>query len=217
MSNKVQDLFDKLIEKYNLRAITIEGETWYSVNDLPLGKDAVRKAIQRLEKNNQKNFVNDNTRIIKNLDIISSHIKNFDKVNNAGERFGSEIMVVYLIQNSHMSITEKEKYLSLFNINVVSTRKEIEFLDQLEESLKPFNIKGIRQYHILSYRIDYYIPSLNIAIEYDENDHKNYTYEQHEGRQKEIEKELNCKFIRVSNKNTNSYNIGLVIKDIFNL
>lgn len=50
MSNKVQDLFDKLIEKYNLRAITIEGETWYSVNDLPLGKDAVRKAIQRLEK-----------------------------------------------------------------------------------------------------------------------------------------------------------------------
>lgn len=215
--NKVQVLFDELIKKYNLKAITIEGETWYSVNDLPLGKDAVRKAIQRLKKNNQKNFVNDNTRIIKNLDIISNHSRNFDKINNAGERFGSEIMVVYLIQNSHMSITEKEKYLSLFNINVVSTRKEIEFLDQLEESLKPFNIKGIRQYHILSYRIDYYIPSLNIAIEYDENDHKNYTYEQHEGRQKEIEKELNCKFIRVSDKNTNSYNIGLVIKDIFNL
>lgn len=215
--NKVQVLFDELIKRYNLRAITIEGETWYSVNDLPLGKDAVRKAIQRLEKNNQKNFVNDNTRIIKNLDIISNHSRNFDKINNAGERFGSEIMVVYLIQNSHMSITEKEKYLSLFNINVVSTRKEIEFLDQLEESLKPFNIKGIRQYYILSYRIDYYIPSLNIAIEYDENDHKNYTYEQHEGRQKEIEKELNCKFIRVSDKNTNSYNVGLVIKDIFNL
>lgn len=215
--NKVQVLFDELIKKYNLRAITIGGETWYSVNDLPLGKDAVRKAIQRLEKNKQENFVNYNTRIIKNSDVISSNNRNFNKINNAGERFGNEIMVIYLIQNSHMGITEKEKYLSLFNINVVSTRKEIEFLDQLEESLKPFNIKGIKQYHILSYRIDYYIPSLNIAIEYDENDHKNYTYEQHEGRQKEIEKELNCKFIRVSDKNTNSYNVGLVIKDIFNL
>lgn len=215
--NKVQVLFDELIKKYNLRAITIENETWYSVNDLPLGKDAVRKAIQRLEKNKQENFVNYNTRIIKNSDVISSNNRNFNKINNAGERFGNEIMVIYLIQNSHMGITEKEKYLSLFNINVVSTRKEIEFLDQLEESLKPFNIKGIKQYHILSYRIDYYIPSLNIAIEYDENEHKNYTYEQHEGRQKEIEKVLGCRFIRVSDENTDNYNIGLVIKDIFNL
>lgn len=115
MSNKVQDLFDKLIEKYNLRAITIEGETWYSVNDLPLGKDAVRKAIQRLEKNNQKNFVNDNTRIIKNLDIISSHIKNFDKVNNAGERFGSEIMVVYLIMNSRLGAEYKIELIEILD------------------------------------------------------------------------------------------------------
>lgn len=32
------------------------------------------------------------------------------------------------------------------------------------------------------------MPYFNIAIEYDENNHKNYTYEQQEGRQKEIEK-----------------------------
>ena len=140
--NKVQVLFDELIKKYNLRAITIEGETWYGVNDLPIREP--RKTFGDLRKNKQENFVNDNTRIIKNSYVTSSPFRNFDKVNNAGERFGNEIMVIYLIQNSHMSITEKEKYLSLFNINVVSTRKEIEFLDQLEESLKPFNIKGIR-------------------------------------------------------------------------
>nr|DAJ41289.1 MAG TPA: regulatory protein [Caudoviricetes sp.] len=96
-------------------------------------------------------------------------------------------------------------------------RKEIEFLDKLEESLKPFNIKGKRQYSVLNYRIDYYIPSLNIAIEYDENEHKNYTYEQHEGRQKEIEKELGCRFIRVHDGNTDNYNIGFIIKNIFKL
>lgn len=99
----------------------------------------------------------------------------------------------------------------------IKTRKELEFLDKLKTSLIPFNIKGINQYTVLNYRIDYYIPSLNIAIEYDENDHRNYSYKSHKGRQKEIEKELGCRFIRVSDKNSDEYNIGLVIKEIFNI
>ena len=57
-------------------------------------------------------------------------------------------------------------------------------------------------------------PNLNIAIEYDENYHNTYTYEQHEGRQKEIEKELGCKFIRISDKNSDDYNIGFVLKEL---
>jgi very-short-patch-repair endonuclease len=93
-------------------------------------------------------------------------------------------------------------------------RKEIEFLNQLEDALKPFDIKGERQYPILNYRIDYYIESLNIAIEYDENDHNHYSYDRHEGRQLEIEQELNCRFIRISDKNTDAYNIGYIIKMI---
>ena len=107
-------------------------------------------------------------------------------------------------------------YIDEENILILSSRKEIEFLDQLEQALQPFNIKGIRQYNILSYRIDYYIPSINIAIEYDENNHRDYSYETHEGRQKEIENQLKCRFIRISDDNTNSYNIGFVIKNIFN-
>ena len=103
------------------------------------------------------------------------------------------------------------------NYKILISRDEIEFLDQLEEALKPFNIKGIRQYHVLNYRIDYYISSLNIAIEYDENNHKDYSYDAHEVRQQEIENKLGCRFIRVSDKNTHSYNLGLIIKNIFNL
>ena len=131
----------------------------------------------------------------------------------------------FLIQKS----TGKKGYLLANNLNnlfldktnsitiIDLDRKEIEFLDKLEESLKPFNIEGKRQYSVLNYRIDYYIPSLKIAIEYDENNHINYKYEKHEGRQVEIEKELGCRFIRISDKNTHSYNIGYVIKNIFNL
>jgi len=96
-------------------------------------------------------------------------------------------------------------------------RPELVFIDKLEHSLKPFNIKGMKQFTILSYRIDYYIKDLNIAIEYDENEHKNYTYEQQELRQAEIEKELGCRFIRVSDKNSDEYNIGLIIKELFQI
>lgn len=85
------------------------------------------------------------------------------------------------------------------------------------QSLEPFNIVGIRQYSVLEYKIDFYIPSLNIAIEFDENGHKHYSYAKHEGRQKRIEKKLGCRFIRVTDNKSNNYNVGLVIKEIYNL
>lgn len=68
-----------------------------------------------------------------------------------------------------------------------------------------------------TYKIDYYIPSLNIAIEYDENGHKHYSYEEHEGRQKEIKNKLGCRFIRVTDDDSHSFNVGKVIKEIFNI
>nr|DAH73524.1 MAG TPA: restriction endonuclease [Caudoviricetes sp.] len=109
-----------------------------------------------------------------------------------------------------------------FSFRVIPIRKEIKFLDRLEEALKSFNIKGERQYIVKSdkgtnYRIDFYIPSLNIAIEYDENGHQGYTYEQHEGRQSYIKSKLGCRFIRVTDRNSDEYNIGIIIKVIFNL
>lgn len=93
-------------------------------------------------------------------------------------------------------------------------RKELEFLDMLEKALEPFNYTLIRQYNVLNYRVDLYIKELNATIEFDENNHDSYRYEQHEGRQREIEKELGCKFIRVSDNESNLYNIGLVMKGL---
>ena len=81
----------------------------------------------------------------------------------------------------------------------------------------PFILTFKRQYPLFGgkYRIDAYIEELNIAIEYDENAHSNYPYEKEEGRQKEIEKELGCKFIRVSENNSDEYNIGYVFKELY--
>lgn len=96
----------------------------------------------------------------------------------------------------------------------MTSREEIEFLDTLEKLLIPFGFNHIRQYEIEGKRIDLYIPELNIAIEYDEDDHRSYSYEQQEGRQKEIEKVLGCKFIRISNKKDHIENCGMVMKEI---
>ena len=104
---------------------------------------------------------------------------------------------------------------------VLKSRKEIEFIDILEEQLNIFGLTGTRQHSIKnednSYRIDYYIPALNIAIEYDENNHDGYSYCQHEGRQINIEEQLNCRFIRVSDDKTHIENSAIVIKEIFNI
>lgn len=72
-------------------------------------------------------------------------------------------------------------------------KKEKETLDKLE---KLYNIKIIRQYKVSGYFIDGYIPELNIALEYDEKFH-NHKLEKDIIRQNFIEKELNCKFIRI--------------------
>lgn len=125
------------------------------------------------------------------------------------------INMALLIENTNNIEYICEKYMLTESIRKDIKRKEIVFINKLEELLKAINITdGIKQYNVLNYKIDYYIPSLNIAIEYDENNHSGYTYEQHDGRQKEIENKLKCCFVRVTDENSDEYNIGLVLKKI---
>lgn len=111
------------------------------------------------------------------------------------------------------------KYSKLDNVIKFYTipRKEIQFFNDLEEVLKPLGMCGIRQYYIKPYRIDYFIPKINLAIEYDEKNHLYYTFEEQELRQNKIEDLLKCTFVRLSDSNSNLYNIGIVIKKIFSI
>lgn len=179
-------------------------------------KEELKSNGLKLYKRKEIREMFDNIQTGRGRDVVTIGDIQFN-VTNTGVRLISKKVLLnigMLLYDNKISI-ELKKSLNLGKRT--SSRKEVDFLNQLEQALKPFDIKGEKQYHILSYRIDYYIPSLNIAIEYDENDHSNYTYEAHEGRQEEVEKELGCKFIRVSDKNSNEYNIGYVIKNIFNL
>jgi len=76
-------------------------------------------------------------------------------------------------------------------------KHETEILNKLE---KKYDRKILRQYSIIGYFLDGYIPELNLAIEIDESHHFNkdgnlYSYDII--RQNEIESELGCQFLRV--------------------
>ena len=85
----------------------------------------------------------------------------------------------------------------------------------LEKILEPFKYECFRQYNIANYKIDLYIKNINTCIEYDEDDHKNYSLEEQEKRKILIIKELNCRFIRVSDRDSNLWNCGFIMKCIF--
>ena len=100
-----------------------------------------------------------------------------------------------------------------------STRFELSFGEQLEETLKPLGIKIKTQKSMFGgkYRIDFYLPEYNLAIEYDEEHHNEEEKKiKDKIREEEIKNELHCEFIRLDYKETDAYNVGLVLKKIFN-
>ena len=96
-----------------------------------------------------------------------------------------------------------------------SKRGEDEFADKLEDFLEEYNLTVFeRKYRVLGYEIDMYLPEINVAVEYDENAHKYYPYPAHEGRQKEIEEELGCEFVRVADFANMDKRIAKAMKQI---
>ena len=93
------------------------------------------------------------------------------------------------------------------------TRFEVSFLNLLEEALLEIGIVGVRQHKVGTYRIDFYIPSFKIAIEYDEHQHR-YTKDQDSIRQEFVTKELDCKFVRCDYEDSDIKNVMKVLKKI---
>ena len=82
------------------------------------------------------------------------------------------------------------------SVSLKFVRKEYSFGEDIVKKL--FNGYTVhKQYPVFDgkYRLDWYVPELNIAIEFDEN-HHDYKTEEDSTRQKEIEKELGCSFLR---------------------
>ena len=207
MENKLQVFKNE--EFGEIRTLEIDGEPYFVGKDVAsvLGYSNPRKAL-------------------------IDHVDEEDKTLNEIDTTRGKQKMIIINENGLYNLLAKSQTLSvayktelknwLVSLGLIQDelllieRKEIKFLDKLQEALKPFDLEGIKQYKVLNYRIDFYIPKLNIAIEYDENEHKDYSYKQQQGRQKEIENSLGCDFIRINDKQNDEYNIGLVLLHISN-
>lgn len=141
MGNKVQSLFNELVNKYNLRAIKIGDETWYAMNDLPLKDGAIRKKLHDISDvtlNNTQKFVERNTKLIRNSDVTLSNAKNFNKINNAGEKFGNFTMINYIIMTSRLGYEYKIEM-----INILDEIRKNDFY--VDENIKPEQIEKLEQ------------------------------------------------------------------------
>ena len=207
-----------------IRAVKVDNEVYF------VGKDLAERLGYKNQNRDIVRHVDEEDRIMVDKTQSSNSIE-FD-YRELGQRGGWLINsngAISLICNSeNRSVNFKQGIRDwlvseglIEDLLVLKSRKEIEFIDILEEQLNIFGLTGTRQHSIKnednSYRIDYYIPALNIAIEYDENNHDGYSYCQHEGRQINIEEQLNCRFIRVSDDKTHIENSAIVIKEIFNI
>lgn len=202
----------KNVEFGNIRVMTINNKEYFVAND-------IAKALGYKKPNDA---VNQHCRSMAKYKI--PHPQNNNKIMKAN--IISEDDVINLIMNCKIKTdTYKTNLLSwlinskLINnkIVMVNNRKEIKYFEKLKNVFISLNLELSQQYHVLSYKLDGYIPKLNIAIEYDEKSHKYYTYKQQEDRQNQIEKELGCKFIRIIDNKSDEENIGIVLRELFRL
>lgn len=190
-----------------------DGKQAVSARDLYLGLGLDKSNWSRWSKSN----IERNNFFVENIDWVKQVI---EIQGTQTTEYNLSQDFVYHLVNSAKTVSSSIKHKVLKKLGLkkridLISRKEIEFLDMLEKVLEPFDYTLLKQYSALNYRIDLYIEELNVAIEYDENGHQGYYYKEEKGRQKEIEKHLKCRFIRLEDNKSNLYNIGLVVKELF--
>lgn len=91
-------------------------------------------------------------------------------------------------------------------------REELIFKEELEIAFEDIT-KIESQFNVLGYRVDFYLPEHNLAIEFDEVYHENQK-EQDLSRQKEIEEELGCEFIRIKSEEKLSIGLNKILREV---
>jgi hypothetical protein len=207
MKNEIM-VFDGL----DVEVIELDGKVLFNAKDVANCLDIknVREAVSTMSK----------TQVVKltNSDLDKSKHR---KLNNAGRLFLTNIGVSTLITKArNKTISQKNEIIQAFkdagyNIGLVPVSYlETEFIQLLIEVIEPFGYECYKQYSVCGKRVDLYIKDINVAVEYDENCHDSYDYVDDLLRQYKIEDEIGCEFIRVTSRNTNAYNVGVVMKRI---
>ena len=192
-----------------VRTVLINGEPWFVGKDVALilnysyPKDAIRDNVDNEDK------------IVVKLSDIQERLPDHMK--------GCKIIIVnkrglsnLICKSEKLSKKDKDYFIKIFDVkNSFYSRKEIEFKDELFDFFKSIGLNVLHQHTVGKYRVDFYVPYLNLVIEYDESEHSNYNINNEKAREVFILNALKCKIIRISDKNSNAYNLGLIAKELF--
>ena len=135
---------------------------------------------------------------------------------------GFDILAYYLTYSARDSSQELyEKLCKVFGKSpeyrvLKFNSKEGSFGEFLKNSLKGI-CKVETQVPVLDYRVDFYLPEVNLVIEFDERDHEHGKRPKRDKqREKEIQQYLNCEIVRVKEYEPYSTSLNRILKIIFN-
>jgi very-short-patch-repair endonuclease len=198
--------------KNKLNTFLQDTEIWFIAKEVSeiLGYSETSKMLRRLD-DDEKQIVlrKENTFIPKRFfgnqgSLVLLNTRGLIKAITASRKVGEQFKIDLL-----NTLNIEHRYLV--------SRKEIKFIENLQEALKPFGFTIETQKKVGKYFVDIYVVEKNVVVEYDENNHSSYSVSQEKQREKTIIENLNCKIIRVSDSQSDSYNIGLVFQEIFEI
>ena len=164
-------------------------------------------------------------------DLVDKEIKGKFKTNNLTDeqikkykRHGSELIdsekfvyahegiIIPVIMHCRTPESCKFKRSLEFKLHNVINCNEQTMLESIKDALEGENIQT--QYSVLGYKIDLYFHKYKLTIEVDELGHNDRNIDHEIQRQKAIEKELGCVFIRINPDEENS-NIFKAINETY--
>ena len=126
--------------------------------------------------------------------------------------YAHECIIIPVIMTSRSSKAIKFGSKLGFSQYEITLKKELSVLKSVMNTFEGETMKN--QYSVLGYKIDLYFYDYKLAIEVDERGHKDGYVDHEIKRQKAIERELSCKFIRI-NPDEEKFNIFKTQNEIF--
>ena len=156
--NKVQELINELVEKYNIRSFIINGEQWFAINDLPIStrtleryKNSIIQVDEEYYNTNIKLFKAGNFSYVKNDIPENGSTKpfinfDFNTLNNFGEMFVKFKLFNLIVNMSNLGLEYK---IGISNI-IEEIKKNDYYVDESisEENLNKLEerVKSLREF-----------------------------------------------------------------------
>ena len=175
------------------------GKNLYDLIDKEIKRKYEVKNMNDLTKQQIRKYKIDRARLIKG----SKH-----------SMYVHEDILIPIIMQSRLSDSKTIKFRTDLGFNQINLilKKEQSVIESIKDTFKGEDIRI--QYTVLGYRIDLYFYEYKLAIEIDELGHNDRNTDYEIKRQREIEKELNCVFIR-TNPDAADFNINKLNNQIF--